>query len=61
MVRISRTVVRDQVVDECVISFTHDREMDFLLPEVNPTGKHLEIPLVVFMKFFDLPVAAIGA
>ena len=51
MVRISRTVGRDQVVDELVISLTHDREIDFLLPRVKPTGKHLQIPVVVVMKF----------
>jgi carboxymethylenebutenolidase len=51
MMRISRTVGRDQVVDELVISLTHDREIDFLLPRVKPTGKHLQIPLVVVMKF----------
>lgn len=41
---ISRTVGKDQVVDELVISFTHDREVDYLLPGVAPTGKYVEIP-----------------
>ena len=48
---ISRTIGKDQVVDELVISFTHDREVDYLLPGVAPTGKYVEIPHVVVMKF----------
>ncbi|HKR73629.1 MAG TPA: ester cyclase [Candidatus Nitrosocosmicus sp.] len=48
---ISRTVGQDQVVDEVIISFTHDREVDYILPGVKPTGKYVEIPHVVIMKF----------
>ena len=48
---ISRTVGKDQVVDEFVLSFTHDTEWDYLLPGVPPTGKRVEIPHVVVMKF----------
>ena len=29
---ISRTVGKDQVVDELIISFTHDREIEYMLP-----------------------------
>lgn len=50
---VSRTVGKDQVVDELIISFTHDREIDYLLPGVAPTGKYVEIPDVVIMKFKD--------
>jgi carboxymethylenebutenolidase len=49
--KISRTVGIDQVVDELVISFTHDTEVEYLLPDVAPTGKYVEIPHVVIMKF----------
>jgi hypothetical protein len=38
-------------VDELIISFTHDREIDYLLPGIAPTGKYVEIPHVVIMKF----------
>jgi carboxymethylenebutenolidase len=48
---ISRTVGKDQVVDEFILSFTHDTQWDYLLPGVPPTGKHVEIPHVVVMKF----------
>jgi carboxymethylenebutenolidase len=48
---VSRTVGKDQVVDELIISFTHDREIDYLLPGIAPTGKYVEIPHAVVMKF----------
>lgn len=49
--QVSRTVGRDQVVDELLVSFTHDIRLDFMLPGVPPTGKHVEMPVVVVMKF----------
>lgn len=49
--RISRTVGKDQVVDELIISFTHDREIKFMLPGIAPTGKYVQLPHVVIMKF----------
>jgi carboxymethylenebutenolidase len=48
---ISRTVGKDQVVDEFVLSFTHDTQFDYLLPGIPPTGKHVELPHIVVMKF----------
>jgi len=47
---ISRTVGEDQVVD-LILSFTHDKEIRSMLPGIPPTGKHVEIPHVVVMKF----------
>ena len=49
--RISRTVSKDQVVDELIVRFTHDIETDFILPGIPPTGKYVQIPTVVVMKF----------
>ena len=48
---LSRTVSKDQVVDELILSFTHDIKMDYILPGVPPTGKHVEIPFIIIMKF----------
>ena len=50
---ISRTVGTDQLVDEMIFSFTHTMEMPWMLPGVKPTGKRVEIPLVVIVKFRD--------
>ena len=36
-----------------MVSFTHDIEVDFMLPGVPPTGKYVELPHVVVMKFKD--------
>lgn len=41
---VSRTVGIDRVVDEFVFKLTHDRQVDWLLPGIPPTGKYLEIP-----------------
>ena len=54
---LSRTVGEDQVVDEMIISFTHDREIEYMLPGVAPTGKFVEIPQVVIMKFDGSKIA----
>lgn len=48
---ISRTVGASQVVDEFILCFTHDREIDWLLPGVAPTGKYVEIPMLGVVKF----------
>jgi carboxymethylenebutenolidase len=50
-VRISRTIGKDQVVDELIISFTHDIEIPAMIPRIPPTGKYIELPIVVVMKF----------
>ena len=36
-----------------MVSFTHDREIDFMLPGIPPTGKYVELPHVVVMRFRD--------
>jgi carboxymethylenebutenolidase len=40
--RLSRTVDRFRVVDEERVSFTHDRELPWLLPGVTATGRRAE-------------------
>lgn len=39
------------VVDEFIMRMTHDRDVPFLLPGLAPTGKTVEIPAVVIVKF----------
>jgi carboxymethylenebutenolidase len=53
MTPVSRTVGIDRVVDEMVFEFTHTIKMDWMLPGVAPTGKHVKIPLVVIVHFRD--------
>ena len=54
---ISRTIGTDQVVDELIVSFTHDTQWDYLLPGIPPTGKKVELPHVVVMRFENGKVA----
>ena len=53
MIPISRTIGNDQLVDEMVFKFTHTIKMDWMLPGIAPTGKRVEIPLVVIVGFRD--------
>ncbi len=48
---ISRTVGENQLVDEVMISFTHDCDMPAILPGVKPTGRKVVIPFVVVVGF----------
>lgn len=48
---ISRTAGSTQVVDEFIMSFTHDSEIDWLLPGVAPTGKYVQIPMLGVIQF----------
>jgi carboxymethylenebutenolidase len=50
---VSRTVGESQVVDELVLSFTHDIEMPQLLPGVAPTGRHVRLAFCVVVGFED--------
>jgi carboxymethylenebutenolidase len=50
---ISRTVGEDQLVDEMIFSFTHTREIPWMLPGIAPTNRRVEIPLVAIVKFRD--------
>jgi len=54
---ISLTIGKDQVVDELIVSFTHDTQWDYLLPGIPPTGKRVELPHVVVMRFENGKIA----
>jgi carboxymethylenebutenolidase len=51
MIPVSRTIGTDRIVDEFVSIFTHDREIDWFLPGVPPTGKRVEIATVSIVCF----------
>lgn len=51
LIPISRTIGSDRVVDEMLFCFTHDIEIDWMLPGLKPTGKYVEIPLVGIICF----------
>jgi carboxymethylenebutenolidase len=49
--RISRTVDRFHLVDEATVSFTHDRELPWLLPDVAPTHNRAEVLTITVVGF----------
>jgi carboxymethylenebutenolidase len=54
---LSRAVGEDRVIDELIMSFTHDVEVPAVLPGVKPTGKKIELPVVVVVGFSDGKIA----
>ncbi len=44
------SVRQERVIDEMIFSFTHDLVMDWMLPGVAATGRHVEVPLVVVVQ-----------
>jgi len=48
---VSRTVGADRVVNEGVLCFTHDVEIDWMLPGIPPTGRYVEVPIVGIITF----------
>jgi len=51
MVPVSRAIGQGRVVDELIMRFTHSIRMDWLLPGIPPTGKRVEVPMVVIVQF----------
>jgi carboxymethylenebutenolidase len=51
MVTVSRTIGQGRLVEEMVVRFTHTIPMDWMLPGIPPTGKPVEIALLVVVQF----------
>jgi len=49
--RRSRTVDRFHLVDELAVSFVHDCELSWLIPGVEPTGRHASVAAIVVVDF----------
>jgi len=58
IIRISRMIGHDRLVDEFVIKFTHTLQMDWLLPGVPPTNKPVEVATVTVVQFQDGKMAS---
>lgn len=54
---ISQVIGHDRIVDESVFTFTHDREMSWLLPGVEATGRPVQIAVVGIIHFRDGKIA----
>ena len=51
LAKISRTVDRFRLVDEMTVSFTHDRELPWLLPGVSPVFRRAEVLVIAVVAF----------
>ena len=47
---VGRTVGQGRVVDELILAFTHDVVMDWMLPGLPPTGRRVEVPVVIVVQ-----------
>ena len=56
-VPVSRTVGKNRIVDELIHKFTQTIEMPWILPGVRPTGRRVEIAVVVIVQFKDGKIA----
>ncbi len=54
---VSRTIGENEMVDEMIFSFTHTREIIWMLPDVSPTNRRVEVPLVAIVCFRDGKIA----
>ncbi|MFG2076869.1 carboxymethylenebutenolidase [Nonomuraea maritima] len=54
---LSRTVGEASIVDEMLITFTHDIEIPWILPAVPPTGRQVRIPVIGIVTFEGTAVA----
>ena len=57
VIPVARTVGDDRVVDELIHKFTHTIEMPWILPGVPPTGKRVEVAVIVVVQFKDGKIA----
>ena len=51
VVPVARTVGEDRIVDELIHKFTHTIEMPWILPGIPPTGKRVEVAVIVVVQF----------
>lgn len=54
---ISQILSADYVVDEAVYTFSHTLPMEWMIPGIAPTGKHVEVAVASLIKFHDGKVA----
>ncbi|GAA4975877.1 carboxymethylenebutenolidase [Nonomuraea thailandensis] len=55
---LSRTVGDDRIVDEMLITFTHDIEIPWILPAVPATGRQVRVPVIGIVGFEGTAVAS---
>jgi len=54
----NRIVTDDSIVEEAKVRLVHTKPMEWFLPGVPPTGKPIEVELVIVIQFRDGKMAA---
>lgn len=57
IVPVSRTIGQGRLVEEMLFRFTHTITMDWMLPGISPTGKRVEIAMLIVVQFDDNKLA----
>lgn len=50
MTPVSRTIGQGRLIDELYVKFTHTHAMIWMLPGIPPTGKRVELALIVVVQ-----------
>jgi carboxymethylenebutenolidase len=58
MIPVARTIGEDRIVDEFVVRCTHSVKMDWFTPGVEPTGRHIEVAMLVVVEFRESKISA---
>jgi carboxymethylenebutenolidase len=59
LTRVSRTVDRWRLVEETTVSFTHDRELPWLLPGAGPTFRRAEVLAIAVVGFHRMKISSV--
>jgi carboxymethylenebutenolidase len=54
----NRVMTEDTIVEEAKVRLVHSKQMDWFLPGIPPTGKTIEVELVIVIQFRDGKMAA---
>ncbi|MGH7961601.1 MAG: ester cyclase [Candidatus Binatia bacterium] len=54
----NRIITDNCIVEEATVRLVHNKQMDWFLPGVPPTGKPIEVELVIIIQFHDGKMAA---
>jgi carboxymethylenebutenolidase len=58
MTTVAQTIADNVLIDESVVSFTHDVAMEWILPGIAPTGRALELAMIAVISFQDGKIAS---
>jgi carboxymethylenebutenolidase len=55
---VAQTIAEHVLIDEWVVSFTHDLPMEWMLPGIAPTGRSVELAMISVISFEDGKIAS---